>query len=232
MKYSENNRRQFLKALTTTLCAGGASALLPQLKLMGSALAATTAPVPNYRALVCVYLAGGNDSWNMLLPYDTARHGVYATARGGVYNANTNAAGLGIDRALLTSQFQITDSAALESVVDEVLAGNPKAVEDFAAGEEKIVGVNDFFSEDTEPLEILKIDPEVERKQVESLKKVKAGRDAAAVQRRLEDLKDAACTKTNLMPLILDAVRVYSSVGEIMGTLREVWGEYHDPCIL
>lgn len=110
MKYSENNRRQFLKALGTTLCAGGASAFLPQLKLMGSALAATTAPVPNYRALVCVYLSGGNDSWNMLLPYDTARHGVYATARGGVYNATTNAAGLAIDRALLTSQFQITDA--------------------------------------------------------------------------------------------------------------------------
>lgn len=111
MKQSEHNRRQFLKALGTTLCAGGASALLPQLRLMSSAMAATTAPVQDYRALVCVYLAGGNDSWNMLLPYDTTRHGVYATARGGIYNATTNAAGLGIDRAMLTSQFQINDAA-------------------------------------------------------------------------------------------------------------------------
>ncbi|TDR40008.1 secreted protein [Tahibacter aquaticus] len=111
MKHSEQNRRQFLKALGATLCAGGASALLPQLKLMGSALAASTAPVPNYRALVCVYLSGGNDSWNMLLPYDTARHATYATARSGIYNATTNAGGLGIDRAALTSQFQINDSA-------------------------------------------------------------------------------------------------------------------------
>lgn len=111
MKSTEQSRRRFLRNLGITLGAGGASALLPQLKLMSSALAAEKGTVAGYRALVCVYLAGGNDSWNMLLPYDTARHGVYATARGGVYNANTNAGGLAIDRAALTSQFQITDSA-------------------------------------------------------------------------------------------------------------------------
>lgn len=111
MKSSEQNRRHFLKTLGATLCAGGASALLPQLGLMRSALAAQNGTVPGYRALVCVYFSGGNDSWNMLVPYDTARHGVYAAARSGVYNATTNAGGLGIDRAALTSQFQITDSA-------------------------------------------------------------------------------------------------------------------------
>jgi len=111
MKQKEQARRQFLRNLGVTLCAGGASAMLPQLKLMGSALAAQTGTVAGYRALVCVYLSGGNDSWNMLLPYDTARHSVYATARSGIYNATTNAGGLGIDRAALTSQFQITDSA-------------------------------------------------------------------------------------------------------------------------
>ncbi len=111
MKQKEQARRQFLRNLGVTLCAGGASALLPQLKLMGSALAAQTGTVAGYRALVCVYLSGGNDSWNMLLPYDTARHSVYAAARSGIYNATTNAGGLGIDRAALASQFQITDSA-------------------------------------------------------------------------------------------------------------------------
>jgi uncharacterized protein (DUF1501 family) len=111
MKSNEQSRRRFLRNLGITLSAGGASALLPQLKLMNSALAAEKGSVAGYRALVCVYLSGGNDSWNMLLPYDTARHGVYATARGGVYNANTNAGGLAIDRAALASQFQITDSA-------------------------------------------------------------------------------------------------------------------------
>ncbi len=100
------------------------------------------------------------------------------------------------------------------------------------SGEEKIVGLNDFLSEDEKPLEILKIDAAVERTQIENLRKVKAARDAAKVQFCLERIRAAAQGRENLMPLILDAVRVYASVGEIMGTLREVWGEYHDPCIL
>jgi len=100
------------------------------------------------------------------------------------------------------------------------------------SGEEKIVGLNDFLSEDEKPLEILKIDAAVERTQIENLRKVKASRDAVKVQSCLERIRAAAQGRENLMPLILDAVRVYASVGEIMGTLREVWGEYHDPCIL
>jgi methylmalonyl-CoA mutase, N-terminal domain len=116
--------------------------------------------------------------------------------------------------------------------IKEIAEASFKQQRKVESGEEKIVGVNDFLSEDAEPLEILKIDPTVERKQVENLKRVKAGRDNAVVQARLAALKEAAKGSTNLMPLILDAVRVYGSVGEIMGTLREVWGEYHDPCIL
>ncbi len=116
--------------------------------------------------------------------------------------------------------------------IKEIAEASFKYQRKVESGEEKIVGVNDFLSEDAEPLEILKIDPTVERQQIENLKKVKASRDNAAVQARLETLKAAAKGSTNLMPLILDAVRVYASVGEIMGTLREVWGEYHDPCIL
>jgi methylmalonyl-CoA mutase N-terminal domain/subunit len=99
-------------------------------------------------------------------------------------------------------------------------------------GEEKIVGVNDFISENESSLEILKIDPNVERTQVENLRKVKASRDAAQVQGSLERIRAAAQGSENLMQLILEAVKTYASVGEIMGTLREVWGEYHDPCIL
>ncbi|HEX5034805.1 MAG TPA: methylmalonyl-CoA mutase family protein, partial [bacterium] len=116
--------------------------------------------------------------------------------------------------------------------IKEIAEASFKFQRKVESGEEKIVGVNDFLSEDAEPLEILKIDPTVERQQVENLKKVKAGRDSAAVQAKLEALKTAARGEANLMPLILDAVRSYSSVGEIMGALREVWGEYHDPCIL
>ncbi|MEO8672181.1 MAG: DUF1501 domain-containing protein [Tahibacter sp.] len=109
---SKNTRRDFLRNLGGTLCAGGASAFLPQLNLIGSALAASSSPgaFTDYRALVCIYLAGGNDSWNMLMPQDATRHAVYAAARSGVYNATTNAAGLAIDLPQLTAS-QITDSA-------------------------------------------------------------------------------------------------------------------------
>ncbi len=68
-----NDRREFLRGLSATLLAGSAQALLPQLGLVGNALAATPkrGGFGNYRALVCVYLDGGNDSWNMLVPRDS-----------------------------------------------------------------------------------------------------------------------------------------------------------------
>ena len=110
MNNDNHSRRRFLHTLCTTLAAGGASALVPQLKLIGSALAAPAGNVTGYRALVCVYFAGGNDSWNMLMPYDATRHAVYATARSGVYNANSNAGGLAIERTAL-QPMRIVDSA-------------------------------------------------------------------------------------------------------------------------
>jgi uncharacterized protein (DUF1501 family) len=102
-----HDRRSFLKSLSATVAAGSAGALFPQLGMMGEALAATARPKAfgNYRALVCVYLDGGNDSWNLLVPRDGTGAGslysTYAAARGGVYNAATNATGLALDFAQL-----------------------------------------------------------------------------------------------------------------------------------
>jgi uncharacterized protein (DUF1501 family) len=95
MSHSRNSRRDFLRTLAIAACSGGTAAMFPQLRMMGSALA-NTRSLPGYRALVCVYLAGGNDSWNLLVPFDTARHDIYADARGGVYNAQSNPDGLGL----------------------------------------------------------------------------------------------------------------------------------------
>lgn len=103
-----NARRNFLRQLSCALCAGGASTLLPQMNLISSALAQTT--VPGYKALVCVYLAGGNDAWNFLMPYDQARHDVYAASRSGVYNASSNPGGLAIARSALAGT-QISDAS-------------------------------------------------------------------------------------------------------------------------
>ncbi|MEZ5461693.1 DUF1501 domain-containing protein [Dokdonella sp.] len=100
MSGESTSRRNFLRQLSCAICAGGASTLLPQLNLISSALAQTT--VPGYKALVCVYLAGGNDAWNLLVPYDQARYDVYEESRSGVYNASSNPGGLAIPRNSLS----------------------------------------------------------------------------------------------------------------------------------
>ncbi|MEM9304678.1 MAG: DUF1501 domain-containing protein [Pseudomonadota bacterium] len=90
------SRRRFLQAATGLVACGGTQALLPQLDLLGTALAGTT--TSDYRALVCVFLAGGNDSWNMLLPADSERHAIYTATRNGLYNGVSNTSGLAVPR--------------------------------------------------------------------------------------------------------------------------------------
>lgn len=79
----QRTRREFLSQAAAGLRTYGAASLLPHLALTNSALAASRpkGSVP-YRALVCIDLSGGNDSWNLLVPRDGARYGVYSTARG------------------------------------------------------------------------------------------------------------------------------------------------------
>jgi uncharacterized protein (DUF1501 family) len=95
MSQSRNSRREFLHKIACLACSGSAAALLPQLRMIGTALASTSS-LTGYKALVCVYLAGGNDSWNMLVPNDASRYSTYSTSRGGAYNAATNPGGLAL----------------------------------------------------------------------------------------------------------------------------------------
>ncbi len=91
-----------------------------------------------------------------------------------------------------------------------------------------IVGLNQFQIEEEPLRDILRIRPEVERYQREKLSKVKAERDNGKVKATLVALKKAAQGTENLVPLVLDAVRVYATLGEISDTLREVFGEYKE----
>jgi len=95
-----------------------------------------------------------------------------------------------------------------------------------------IVGVNEFVmgEEHDLPIEILKVDPEVERVQIERLNEVRRKRDNAKVKRLLDDLRDACKDeKENVMPIIIDLVREYASIGEICNAMKDVFGEYKDP---
>jgi len=89
-----------------------------------------------------------------------------------------------------------------------------------------IVGLNDFVEPYDEQMNILKVDPEIEKAQIKRLNDVKNNRDNKAVEQSLKRLKQAASSKENLMPFIYDAVKLYASIGEITGTLKEVFGEY------
>jgi len=116
--------------------------------------------------------------------------------------------------------------------IKEIAEASFKSQRDFEKKERIVVGVNDFVSDLDKPLEILKIDAKVAQTQIANLKKVKESRDQAAVKKCIATLKQVAQTNENIMPHVLEAVRAYTSVGEIMGALREVFGEHHDPCIL
>jgi methylmalonyl-CoA mutase N-terminal domain/subunit len=95
-----------------------------------------------------------------------------------------------------------------------------------------IVGVNRYRVDEKPPEGLLKVDPQLEVQQVAKLKKVKESRDNDAVKRALAALEDAAKGSDNLMPKILDCVRVYGSLGEISDTLRKVYGVYEESVVL
>ncbi len=97
--------------------------------------------------------------------------------------------------------------------------------------EKIIVGVNDFQVEDEEPMEILSIPDELADEQIANLDSVRQRRDAGAAAAALDRLKRGAEGDANTMPLILDCVKAYCSVGEISDALREVFGTYEEPAV-
>ncbi|MCW3489773.1 acyl-CoA mutase large subunit family protein [Dethiobacter alkaliphilus] len=91
-----------------------------------------------------------------------------------------------------------------------------------------IVGVNGYAIEESQDIEILKIDPAIEENQRKRVQRVRETRDNIVCNNRLEALRKAAGTSDNLIPVILDAVRAYATEGEIVQVLREVFGEYKE----
>lgn len=97
------------------------------------------------------------------------------------------------------------------------------------SNERTLVGVNEYFIEEPEcPIELLRIDPRVEEQQVARLQKLRRERNNAKVEQALGKLHDAADKDQNLMPIIIEAVKAYATIGEICGVLRKVYGEYKE----
>src|SRR4051794_1617441 len=96
-------------------------------------------------------------------------------------------------------------------------------------GERVVVGVNRYEQEDEQPIDLLRIDPALEQKQIERVQAVRERRDTAAAEAALARLKeDAAHEDRNLMEPIMDASRAYVTMGEMCNALREVWGTWRE----
>jgi methylmalonyl-CoA mutase, N-terminal domain len=98
--------------------------------------------------------------------------------------------------------------------------------------EQVVVGVNDFVAEEERGIPTLRIDPQIEREQIQRLQALRAKRDANKAKAAMAELERRAATKENLMPAILAAVEAYCTVGEISDTLRQAFGEYHESVVI
>jgi methylmalonyl-CoA mutase N-terminal domain/subunit len=141
----------------------------------------------------------------------------------------------------LTDFFEKGISAEMERI--ESLGGILRCVEDgtiqkqlsdqayqvqrkFESGELIKVGVNRFqIDEEERELEVFEVDPETRTRQIRRLNRIKDERDKRKVETALDALKKAAVEGNNLMPYILEAVKSYATVGEIVGNLKEIYGE-------
>ncbi|MEM3464617.1 MAG: methylmalonyl-CoA mutase family protein, partial [Candidatus Bathyarchaeia archaeon] len=96
-----------------------------------------------------------------------------------------------------------------------------------------LVGVNEYTVEEEEcPIKLLRVDPKIEKEQVERLQKLKRERDNRKVKATLEKLHYATEKDENLMPTIIEAVKAYATLGEITDVLRKVYGEYKELIII
>jgi len=100
------------------------------------------------------------------------------------------------------------------------------------SSEQVVVGVNKFVTKDEREPEILAIGAETEKKQIDRLQRLKRERDNQRVSEMLNRVRDVASGSENIMPVLIEAVKAYATVGEISDTLRDVFGEYREPNIL
>jgi len=95
-----------------------------------------------------------------------------------------------------------------------------------------LVGVNDYTTEEERPIKVLRVNPKVEEEQVARLQKLKRQRDNRKVKEVLEKLHYATEEDENLMPVIIDAVKAYATIGEICDVLRKIYGEYKELIVI
>ncbi|HUH82068.1 MAG TPA: methylmalonyl-CoA mutase family protein, partial [Solirubrobacteraceae bacterium] len=115
---------------------------------------------------------------------------------------------------------------AIEFITHEIDESAWGYQERYRVGQDVVVGVNAYEEEDIEVPDLLRVDPESEREQVERLGRFKAERDQELVARRLEELRELARGRENLLPGIRQALKDRCSLGEVCGAMQDVFGQY------
>jgi methylmalonyl-CoA mutase N-terminal domain/subunit len=129
----------------------------------------------------------------------------------------------GIDKAGGT--LAAIESGRIQRQIQDAAYATQRAVD---SGEAVIVGVNRYVTEEASSIELLQIDPESERRQAESVRKVRQSRDSAAWRGALDAVERSARDGTNLVPYVIAAVDARATLGEIADTLRGVFGEHRE----
>ncbi|MGB9186124.1 MAG: methylmalonyl-CoA mutase family protein, partial [Solirubrobacteraceae bacterium] len=115
---------------------------------------------------------------------------------------------------------------AIEFMMHEVEESAFGYHERYRIGQDVVVGVNKFVEDTAEVTDILRVDPESEREQLERLKAFKADRDTSLVERRLEEVRECARGTDNLLPVLRQALKDRCSMGEVCSAMRDVFGDY------
>lgn len=112
---------------------------------------------------------------------------------------------------------------------NEIREAGYKYQKEIDDNERIIVGVNKYTAKEEQPIKTLKIEPEIEKKQVERLQAFKKNRDSNGINKALDALKTTASNGGSVIPAIIEALKLYATVGEICNAMKEIFGEYKEP---
>src|ERR1700732_534119 len=129
----------------------------------------------------------------------------------------------------LGGMLRAIESGFVQGEIQKAAYEHQRAIE---TKEQVVVGVNDFIAEEERGIPTLRIDPQIEREQIQRLQALRAKRDGNKTNGAIGELERRAATNENLLPAILGAVEAYATVGEISDALRRAFGEYHESVVI
>ena len=129
----------------------------------------------------------------------------------------------------LGGMLRAIESGFVQSEIQKAAYEYQRAVE---TREQVVVGVNEFIAEEERGIPTLRIDPQIEREQIQRLQALRGKRDTNKTQAAIAELERRSATNENLLPAILGAVEAYATVGEISDALRRAFGEYRESVVI